>query len=195
MKSRELSNLFSQMADLMEIQGEQSFRVNSYRRAARTMKELTGDVESLAAAGKLVELQGIGKGMLGKIEEFLASGKITAHVELIASVPQGLLKLLAIPGMGPKKVAQVWKELGITDLASLKIAIEAGTLVSLKGIGEKTVKQILEGIAFTEKGTGRTPLGLAWPLSEELAAAMRKVSNVHRVEACGSLRRGAERGQ
>ena len=192
MKSRELSNLFSQMADLMEIQGEQSFRVNSYRRAARTMKELVEDVESLAAEGKLADLQGIGKGMLSKIDEFLASGKITAHLELVAAVPAGLLSLLAIPGMGPKKVAQLWKELGITDLAGLKIALDGEAILALKGMGEKTIKQIREGIAFTEKGTGRTPLGLAWPLSEELAAELRKIKAVKRVEPCGSLRRGSE---
>lgn len=192
MKSRELAAIFEQMADLLEIQAEQSFRVNSYRRAARTMKDLTQDLEQLVKTGGLADLPGIGKGMAGKIEEFLSSGAVSAHQELLAAVPKGLPALLEIPGMGPKKVALAWKELAVIDVATLKQAIESGKLAKLKGMGEKSVQQIAEGIAFNEQATGRTPLGLAWPLAEELVAAMRKIKGVRRVEFCGSLRRGAE---
>lgn len=192
MKSRELYAIFEQMADLMEIQGEQSFRVNSYRRAARTMKELTADIDELAKSGGIVDLPGIGKGMAGKIEEYLASGKIAAHQELLQAVPPGLPALLEVPGLGPKKVALAWKELGVVDATTLKAAIDSGQLAKLKGLGEKSVQQISEGLSFSEKSTGRTPLGLAMPLAEELVAAMRAVKGVRRAEYCGSLRRGAE---
>ncbi|MBI5763426.1 MAG: DNA polymerase/3'-5' exonuclease PolX [Planctomycetes bacterium] len=192
MKSRELYAIFEQMADLMEIQGEQSFRVNSYRRAARTMKELTTDIDELAKTGGIVELPGIGKGMAGKIEEYLASGKIAAHQELLQAVPPELPALLEVPGLGPKKVALAWKELGVVDVTTLKSAIDSGKLAKLKGLGEKSVLQISEGLSFAEKSTGRTPLGLAMPLAEELVAAMRAVKGVRRAEYCGSLRRGAE---
>lgn len=192
MKSRELYAIFEQMADLMEIQGEQSFRVNSYRRAARTMKELTADIDELAKSGGIVDLPGIGKGMAGKIEEYLSSGKIAAHQELLQAVPPGLPALLEVPGLGPKKVALAWKELGVVDATTLKAAIDSGQLAKLKGLGEKSVQQISEGLSFSEKSTGRTPLGLAMPLAEELVAAMRAVKGVRRAEYCGSLRRGAE---
>lgn len=192
MKSRELYAIFEQMADLMEIQGEQSFRVNSYRRAARTMKELTADIDELAKSGGIVDLPGIGKGMAGKIEEYLASGKIAAHQELLQAVPPGLPTLLEVPGLGPKKVALAWKELDVVDVSTLKAAIDSGKLAKLKGLGEKSVQQIAEGLSFSEKSTGRTPLGLAMPVAEELVAAMRAVKGVRRAEYCGSLRRGAE---
>lgn len=192
MKSRELYAIFEQMADLMEIQGEQSFRVNSYRRAARTMKELTADIDELAKSGGIVDLPGIGKGMAGKIEEYLTSGKIAAHQEQLQAVPPGLPALLKVPGLGPKKVALAWKELGVVDVTTLKAAIDSGKLAKLKGLGEKSVQQISEGLSFSEKSTGRTPLGLAMPLAEELVTAMRAIKGVRRAEYCGSLRRGAE---
>ncbi|MEK6642301.1 MAG: helix-hairpin-helix domain-containing protein, partial [Planctomycetota bacterium] len=192
MKSREISAIFEQMADLMEIQGEQSFRVNSYRRAARSMKDLTQDIDELSKTGGIVDIPGIGKGMAGKIDEYLASGKVAALDELVQAVPPGLPALLEVPGLGPKKVALAWKELGVVDVATLKEAIDSGKLAKLKGLGEKSVQQISEGLTFAEKSTGRTPLGLAMPLAEELVAAMRGVKGVRRAEYCGSLRRGAE---
>lgn len=192
MKSRELEAIFSRMADLIEIQGGDAFRSGSYRRAARTLKDLTIDVDVLQKDAKLADLPGIGKSMLSKIEEYLASGKVAAHEELLSAVPEGLPALLNIPGLGPKKIALAWKELGVTSLADLKAVIADGRLAQLKGLGEKSVQQISEGIEFSETATGRTPLGLAWPLAEELVAAMKKVKGVKRVEFCGSLRRGAE---
>ncbi len=192
MRNKELVAIFSEIADLLEITGEQSFRVNSYRRVARTIDDLTEDVAEVAAQGRLGDLPGIGKGSVGRIEEFLAKGRITDHQELLASVPKGLPALLKIPGMGPKKVALAWKELGVENLDDLKSVIASGKFAKLKGMGEKSVKQIADGLEFLEKTSDRTPLGLAWPLAEELAEAMRKVKKVKRVEIGGSLRRGCE---
>lgn len=192
MRNKELAALFSEIADLLEITGEQSFRVNSYRRVARTIDDLTDDVADLAAQGKLADLPGVGKGSIGRIEEFLAKGRITEHQKLLASVPQGLPALLKIPGMGPKKVARVWKELSVENVDDLKSVIASGRFARLKGMGEKSVKQIADGLEFLEKSSDRTPLGLAWPLAEELAEAMRRLKKVKRVEIGGSLRRGCE---
>lgn len=192
MRNEEIAAVFSEIADLLEIKGEQSFRINSYRKAARTIGDLTEDVAEIAAQGKLADLPGIGKGSVGRIEEYLAKGRMTDHQELLASVPKGLPALLKIPGMGPKKVALAWKELGVEDLKGLHRVIASGEFAKLKGMGEKSVKQIADGLEFLAKGTDRTPLGLAWPLAEELAEAMRKVKKVKRVEIGGSLRRGCE---
>lgn len=192
MRNKDVSALFEQIADLLEITGEQSFRVNSYRRAARSLKDCTRDIDELAAAGELGDIPGIGKGMASKIEEFLQTGRMAQLDELLESVPADLPKLLEIPGMGPKKVALVWKQLDVTDLAGLKRVIASGELTKLKGMGAKSVEQIAQGIDLLERSSGRTPLGIAWPLASELADAMRAVPGVGRVEVAGSLRRGCE---
>ncbi|MFQ5411286.1 MAG: DNA polymerase/3'-5' exonuclease PolX [Phycisphaerae bacterium] len=192
MKNKEIAAIFSEIADLLEIKGEKVFRVNSYRRASRTLKDLPRDVAELAVAGELGDLPGIGKATTAKIEEYLATGRIGVHTELLDSIPAGLPDLLRIPGMGPKKVALAWNALEVRCLADLKGVIESGAMAKLKGLGAKSVEQIAEGIAFVEQSAGRTPLGLAWPLADELASAMRKVKGVRRVEISGSLRRGCE---
>lgn len=192
MPNETLEALFNEIADLLEIKGEDAFRVNSYRRVARTIKNLTEDIAEVAARGGLSDLQGVGKSTAAKIEQYIKTGKIDLHEELRASIPKGLPELLNIPGMGPKKVALAWKELGVEDVAGLKKVIASGEFAALKGMGEKSVQQIAQGLAFAEKSGERTPLGLAWPLAEELAQAMRGVKSVRRVEIGGSLRRGCE---
>lgn len=187
-----LENTFNEIADLLEIKGEDAFRVNSYRRVARTIKNLTEDVGEIAARGELATLQGVGKATAEKISQFLANGKIDLLDELRASVPKGLPELLSIPGMGPKKVALAWKELKVESIDDLKAVIADGRFAALKGMGEKSVKQIADGLSFNEKAGERTPLGLAMPLANELAEAMLKVKSVKRVEISGSVRRGCE---
>ncbi|MFH1418038.1 MAG: DNA polymerase/3'-5' exonuclease PolX [Planctomycetota bacterium] len=192
MVNKEIADIFEEIADLLEIKGEQPFRVNSYRRAARTLNDLTRDVAALAEAGELGSLSGIGKSTIGKIEEYLAEGRVSLHAELLESMPEGLPALLDIQGLGPKRVAQMWRELGVDNIEGLKETIASGKLAELKGMGSKSVAQIAAAIAFAEKSAGRTPLGLAWPLATELAAAMEKVKGVGRVAICGSVRRGCE---
>lgn len=192
MKNEDLAAVFDEIANLLEIQGEQIFRINSYRKTARTLRDLVEDVVVVAAEARLADLEGIGKATIEKINEFLTHGTISLHQELRASVPAGLIQLLQIPGLGPKKVSQMWKELEVVDVISLKAVIESGTLAKLKGMGAKTVENIIAGLTFTEKSSGRTPLGLALPLAEELAAQLKKVKGVRRVEVGGSLRRGCE---
>jgi len=192
MHNEDIADTFLDIADLLEIKGEQPFRINSYRRAARTLKDLTRDVAELADAGELGKLPGIGKSTAAKIEEFLADGSIRFHTALFESIPAGLPPLLEIPGLGPKRIALVWKELGVENLADLKETIADGRFAELKGMGAKSVEQISHGIRFAEQSAGRTPLGLAWPLAVELAAAMQDVKAVRRVEVTGSIRRGCE---
>jgi len=190
--NEDIAAIFEEIADLLEITGEQAFRINSYRKAARTLRDLTADIAELAAAGEHTKLPGIGKSMAAKIEEYLAQKGIDLHSELLESVPAGLPALLEIPGLGPKRIALAWKELGIENLAGLKSAIADGRLATLKGFGPKLVATIAQGIRFAEQAAGRTPLGLAWPLARELTAAMAAVPQVGRVEIGGSVRRGCE---
>ncbi len=192
MQNKELSAIFSTIADLLEIQGEKAFRVNSYRRTARTLKDLPQDVAELAKSGGLDKLPGVGTGTVAKIEEYLTDGVVSLHAELVEAMPPGLPDLLDIPGMGPKKVALAWKTLDVTNVADLKHVIASGQLATLKGLGQKSVAQIAAGIAFSEQSAGRTPLGMAEPLAAELVKLMQAVDGVRRVEIAGSLRRGCE---
>ncbi len=188
----EISRTFARIADLLEIDGADRFRINSYRRAARTIKDATEDVAALSALGRLTALPGIGKGTAKRIEQYIETGHIDVLDELEGKLPKGLPALLEIPGMGPKKVALVHAALNVCGLDDLKSVIESGALAELPGLGAASVKKIAEGIAFLESSGGRTPLGIALPLAEEFAARVQELAGVKQVEIAGSLRRGAE---
>jgi DNA polymerase (family 10) len=146
----DLARAFERIADLLEITGADTFRVNSYRRVARTISDLSTEVHVLHEAGKLRELKGIGKSTAAKIEEYLETGRIGLLEELKEKVPAGLPALLGIPGMGPKKVALIHQRLGVKGLDDLKQAIGDGRLDTLPGFGAKSVKRISDGIRFLE---------------------------------------------
>lgn len=192
MVNAELVRAFERIADLMEIDGADTFRINSYRRAARTIKDLSEDIAVVAAEERLTDLPGIGKGTADRIRQFLETGRIDALGELEAKFPPGLPRLLEIPGLGPKKVALTYSKLGVKDVADLKKVIESGELALLPGLGEASVKKIADGIRFLESSGGRTPLGRALPIAEAFAERVRKLLGVKQVELAGSLRRGAE---
>lgn len=192
MVNKELSLVFDQIADLMEIQGGDRFRINSYRRVARIVKDLAEDIGIVADEGRLTDLEGIGKGTADRIQQYIQTGTIDVHQELLAKVPTGLPSLLAIPGLGPKKVALAWKKLGVGNVDDLKRVIASGELAELPGLGTQSVKKIADGLAFLERSKGRTPMGLALPLAEELIDQMGKIEEVQRIEPAGSLRRGRE---
>ncbi|MGB9626920.1 MAG: helix-hairpin-helix domain-containing protein, partial [Phycisphaerae bacterium] len=192
MANQELANIFSQMADLLELKGEDAFRVNAYRKAARAVEGLTEDVADLLAAGKLDSVPGIGKSTAQKIAQYVKEGRIDKHAELLASVPRGLPALLQIPGLGPKKIQAAWKKLHVESLDDLKKAIDSGKLAELPGFGARSVENIRQGIEFLERSAGRTPLGVAWPVASALAEALKAAAGLPRVEIAGSLRRGRE---
>ncbi len=192
MTNADVARVFEEVADMLEIQGADAFRINSYRRVARTIGDLATDIAEIAARGELGALPGVGKGSAAKIQELLDTGRLTFREELAKQVPQSLLKLLDIPGTGPKKVAVLWRERGIDSLGALKSAIEAGGLEDLKGFGKKSVEQIREGIDFLERSAGRTRLGDAWAIAEVFRMAVAAMKGVKRVEHAGSLRRARE---
>lgn len=192
MINAEVSRVFDRIADLLEIDGADGFRVNSYRRAARTLKDAAQDVGEMARAGKLTELPGVGKGTAERIQQYLTSGRVDLLDELEGKFPKGLPALLEIPGLGPKKVALVYKELNVQGVDDLKRAIASGAMEKFPGLGAASVKKISEGLAFLESSGGRTPLGIALPIAEEFVALVRELPGVKRAEYTGSLRRGAE---
>ena len=192
MINAELARTFERVADLLEIDGADGFRINSYRRAARTLKDTTEDLATLAAEGRLTGLPGVGKGTAQRITQYIESGHMDVLDELEKKLPRGLPALLEIPGMGPKKVALAHDRLGVKGLDDLKRVIKSGKLAGLPGLGATSVKKIAEGIAFLEGSGGRTPLGVALPIAETFADRVRQLPGVKHVEIAGSLRRGAE---
>ncbi len=187
-----LSAIFDQMADIMEILGEDRFRINSYRKVSRAIAELGADVGVLLESGRLAQTPGIGKSSLSKIQEFVQSGRITAHEELLDRIPYSLLELLHIPGMGPKGVKAVYEGLTVKGVADLKKVVEDGSLAALPGFGEKKAAAIGRGIEFLEKSAGRIRLDQAIEAADMVLAHLRGLAGVDRIEPAGSVRRRAE---
>ena len=192
MENATLSAVFGQMADVMEILGEDQFRVNSYRTVARVIGEMPTDVRVLLETGKLSETPGIGKSTLAKIEEFVKTGQIKAHQELLARIPASLLKLLDIPGVGPKGVKTFYQDLHIQSIAELKKAIDDGLVETLSGFGPKKAAAIRKGIEFLEKATGRIRLDQAMGAAGIVTTWLQRLPGIGRIQTAGSLRRWAE---
>lgn len=192
MTNADVARVFEEIADLMEIAGEDGFRVSSYRRVARTVGDLGEQIVEIASRGGLEKLPGIGKSSAEKIVELLKTGKVSLRESLMEQVPPSLLEILRIPGLGPKKAAVLWREVGVDSLESLKGAIDAGKLKGVKGFADRTIASIREGIDFVARSAGRTRLGEATQLAELLRKAIARFDGVERVESAGSLRRGAD---
>jgi DNA polymerase (family 10) len=192
MTNADVAQVFNEIAVLLEIKGEDAFRVNSYRRVARTVNDLTVDINDVAARGELGDLPGVGPGSAEKIHELLGTGRVSLREQLLAEVPDSLLRLLAVPTIGPKRAAVLWKECGITSMDELKAALAAGRLATVKGFGPKTLIQMERGIEFLERSAGRTRLGMGWKVSTLLGGAVLAMKGVERAEFAGSLRRGCE---
>ncbi|NLX12773.1 MAG: DNA polymerase/3'-5' exonuclease PolX [Phycisphaerales bacterium] len=192
MVNQALARIFDEIADLMEITGGDLFRINSYRRAARTIDDLTENLTDIAKRKELQKIPGIGKGTAERIRQFLEEGHITLHQELLAQVPPRLPQLLQIPGLGPKKVRALYQELGVKNIEQLRAAIEAGKVEKLAGFGPKSTHNIIEGMDFLARSAGRTPIGMAWIIAHALRETIAGFNGVKRVEFAGSLRRGCE---
>lgn len=192
MINQEISVIFDEVADLLELTGGDPFRISSYRKAARSLEDLAEDVADLANRNQLQKIPGVGKGTAERIMQYLTTGKIAIHQELLASIPRGLPELLDVPGLGPKKVQLLHRELGIGGMADLEAAIADGRVEKLPGFGKKSVEKIAEGLAFLKRSAGRTPLGAVLPLAEGLRDTVRGFDGVKRVEIAGSARRGCE---
>jgi DNA polymerase (family 10) len=192
MENAVISQLFEQMADIMEILGEDPFRIASYRKVARIISELPTDVHALLETGQLAKTPGIGKSSLAKIEEFVKTGTITAHQQLLTKIPQTLLELLAIPGMGPKSVKAVYEKLKVKSIPDLKKTIESSAITKLPGFGEKKAAVIAKGIEFLEKSAGRIRLDQAREAANLVEGLLTDCKGVRKLQVAGSVRRCAE---
>lgn len=180
------------MADIMEILGEDRFRISSYRKVARVISDMPTDIELVFESGQLANTPGIGKSSLAKIQEFVKTDSITAHQQLLTKIPPKLLELLTIPGMGPKGVKAIYEKLNVTSIAELKGAIKDGSLAQLPGFGDKKTAVIAKGIEFLETSTGRIRLDQALQAAEMVSEFLKGLGESEKIQTAGSLRRRAE---
>ncbi|MFG0307461.1 MAG: DNA polymerase/3'-5' exonuclease PolX, partial [Phycisphaerales bacterium JB040] len=191
--NQELARVLDEMAAMQELLGENRFRVNAHQKAARVIKDHPTDLSTLADDEKaLTEIDGIGKGMAEKIREFAEEECLAEHDELRSKVPAGLLMLLRVPGLGPKKIKLMWEELGVESVEDLRRALDDGSVAGLKGMGAKTVENIKESLEFASQADRRLPIGMAMPIAEAMLERVRGVKGVTQAEYAGSLRRGKE---
>jgi DNA polymerase (family 10) len=194
MTNSEIADAFDLIGDILDFQAANPFRVRAYRNGARTVRDYHEPLASLAAEGKdrLKQIASIGDDLAAKIVTLVSTGTLPMLDELKAQVPESVLALIRIPGVGPKKAAVLHKELGIKTLADLKAACEALQVQHLKGFGEKTQKAILEGICFAETAG----LRLLWAEADSMVAQLRrhfeKCKGIQQLEFAGSYRRGKE---
>ena len=193
MNNRDAAQVFYNIADLLEIKGEQIYKVLAYRRAAESILSLGRDLRGVWKEGGLETIPGVGKAIGAKIDELLRTGKLEFYEELKAEVPATLVEVLRVGDVGPKKAARFWKELGITTLDQLERAARDGRLRGLSGMGEKSEARILASIeALRRRQSGRIPIGTARPIAESLLQRLRQAPDVAKAEMAGSLRRWRE---
>ena len=188
----DLSDLFRTFAALMDIKGESTFKAIAFSKVSRILKDMTIDLEECCREGKLKELEGIGPSSQRIIEQFITTGKSTDFEEVAASVPSGLIPMLEIPGLGPKTIALLWKERKITSLEELTKAIDAGKLDGLKGIGDKKIEAIKQGIELRAQSSGRMGIVDAMEIGQSLLESLKRLPDVKLAEIAGSLRRRRE---
>ncbi|MBE9528917.1 MAG: DNA polymerase/3'-5' exonuclease PolX [Proteobacteria bacterium] len=193
--NRAIARLFATVADILEVKGENRFRVLSYRNGAEAIDSMGSELTGIYHDGgvpALIELPGIGKGIAAKIEELITTGRSLFVEELLESTPPGILDILHLAGMGPKKTGSLYRELGIDSIEALEAAAATGKLQTLPGFGEKTEQKILKAIESFKSFSGRNRISIARAVAAGLIEYLKEVSGVTSVEAAGSLRRWRE---
>ena len=188
-----MARLLAETADLLEIDGGDSFRIRSYRRAAEAAEQTTVDLMAAAPeTARLLEIPGIGKGMAANLQAIAAAGTLPLRDELLAKYGAGLLDLLKLPGMGPKTVAFLWSAAQVASIAQLAEAIEAGRLAGLPRMGEKQIEKLRKGIDDYRRSAGRYRIDVAEEAASRIAAYLLAFPGIEKVTPAGSLRRGRE---
>jgi DNA polymerase (family 10) len=191
--NKAIANVFYETADLMEINGDDSFRIRSYRRAAEVIEGLPQQVSGLIdEPKKLLEIPGIGKGMAANIQELCRSGKLGPHQDLLVKYRPSMLELLKIQGLGPKTIALLWSAFQVSDLASVEKLAREGKLRELPRLSEKSEQKILKAIEGYRRISGRFLLDEADRTAQKLTEHLRHIKGIEKITPAGSLRRGRE---
>ncbi len=192
MKNREIAGLFEKIGDVLEFKGENIFKVNAYRKAARILDDLTEDIAVVAEQERLRDIPGIGEGISKDILDYLKNGKMEKFEIERKGVPDGIFQLLSISGLGPKTVSLIYKQLGIKSVQELELAIKNQKLRDLPGMGAKKEENILRGIQILREGSSRMNIGIALPLVSDILTKLRELKEVKDLSPAGSFRRMKE---
>jgi DNA polymerase (family 10) len=186
------ASTFIRISQLLELLGEDVFRVRAFQNAARAVERFEGSIEAAIESGEILQLKGIGKGTARVLEELAGGTEPAVLTQLLARTPEGLLEVLALPGLGPKRVRAIWQELGVTGIGELEYACRENRLVDLPGFGPKTQKKLLDAIAFANRSRQWFLLSEAWAVGQALRAVLSETTAVERVEVSGQVRRQCE---
>jgi len=192
MDKDQAADILTEIGILLELKGENPFKTRAYTNAARTLESLAEPLDKLVAEDRLGELKGFGDALQDKVKTLVTTGRLPYHEELKASIPGGLVEMLQIPGLGPKKVKAVWERLGLTTVADLEAACQKGDVAALDGFGEKSQAKILEGIQFRRQYASRHLLSDALLVAEPMLEELRGHPDVIRCSVAGSVRRFKE---
>jgi DNA polymerase (family 10) len=192
MKNQFVADTLYLIADLLDLKGEMFFKTRAYRIAAQTIEALDEDIEKIIQQGTIESIPGVGEALAKKITELVQTGKLEYLERLKKEVPTGLIDLLGIPGLGPRKVAALYKNRGITSIQDLQKAASNGKLRTLKGFGEITERNILRGIQLLEKTSGRVLLNVAYEDGNRYLTYLKKCKKIEKIDIAGSLRRMKE---
>ena len=193
MDNKAIANVFYETADLMEINGDDSFRIRSYRRAAEALEGLPEQASALLdEPKKLLEIPGIGKGMAANIQELCRGGKLGVHQQLLEKYRPSMLELLKIQGLGPKTIALLWSAFQVSDVAGVEKLAREGKLRELPRLSEKSEHKILKAIENYRRITGRFLLDEADRAAQKLTEHLKHIKGIERITPAGSLRRGRE---
>ena len=192
MDKKDIVEVLERIGTMMEIKGENPFKVRAYFSGARTLQTMEEDLGEVITAGRLGDIPGIGKALTEKIETLHTTGELEFYDKLVASVPPGLMDLLDIPGLGGKKIKVLHEKLQVDSIESLTQVCQDGKVAELKGFGEKTQEKILSGIKNREAYAARHLWWKAREVADQILPGLQSLPQVERVEAAGSLRRGME---
>ncbi len=192
MDNKEIAHILQQTADILEINDENLFKINAYRRASQSIESLAGDVNQAYQQGKLQSIPGVGKGIANYIKDLIETGTCREFERLKKEIPLGVLKLLQVEGLGPKKVKLFYKKFRVNSLYKLEKLIKSHKLLKLKGWGKKSEENILKAITLYKRFNQRFLLGIIYPLAQEIVKELKESKLVNQVEVCGSLRRWQE---
>jgi DNA polymerase (family 10) len=188
-KNREVDSVLRELADSMELLGEDRYRVANYRDAATRVEHHHEPIEDMAAEHRVEKLHGIGKSIGAKIVEYLETGKVAAIEERRPRVPEAALRLMQIPGIGPKRAMQFAQELNVKTIADLQSALDSGQIAALPRLGEKIADALRQELQRLDTRSQRLPLAIALPAAEEVVRQLQRCSGVESISPAGSIRR------
>lgn len=186
------AQILERIALLLELKGENPFKIRAYKTGAEVVESYAGDIMQLAMENKLAGIKGIGDALRDKLHEMATTGKLEFYENLRSEFPESLFELFEVQGLGPKKIAALYTELGVGSIADLKRVCESGEAARLSGFGGKTVVKILESIAFRSGHASEFRVDQVYGLAMDILEALRSHPAVSRAEVCGSFRRGKE---